>query len=111
MEPKKITTKKRNHVEVKSVLPNGDLHNFDGPALVRVYNNGQTSEEWYDGGKLSRYNGPAIVTSDGTKDYYIDGHDVSDQVYKWLSDKGYEWETMSHRERLELANYLMSIVV
>ena len=48
---------------------NGLLHRLDGPAVVR--SNG--SKEWYKEGKLHRLDGPACEFFDGTKYWYFEG--------------------------------------
>jgi len=47
----------------------GKLHNDNGPAIV--YSNG--TQEWYKDGKCHRDNGPAIVYSNGYKVWYKNG--------------------------------------
>jgi len=50
-------------------LPNGKLHREDGPAIVR--SNG--SKQWWFRGDLHRIDGPAIVWDDGTKEWWVNG--------------------------------------
>lgn len=53
---------------------NWDFHSFnDEPSIVSV--NG--SMMWHKHGECHRINGPAIITANGSKSYYIDGKKLS----------------------------------
>lgn len=54
---------------IRWVLPNGDLHREDGPAVV--YKDG-TGEEWYWCGKRHRVDGPAAILTH-RQEYWIRG--------------------------------------
>ena len=48
----------------------GQLHRLDGPAIV--FSSG--SREWYLNGHLHRTDGPAVDYVDGTRMWYLNGH-------------------------------------
>ena len=51
------------------ICKNGVLHRHDGPAII--YSNG--SKEWYKYGKRHRDDGPAVIDSDGYQVWYKNG--------------------------------------
>ena len=51
---------------------NGELHRADGPAIVRT----DGSQEWWQRGRLHRDDGPAIVLADGTMEWWRDGNKI-----------------------------------
>ncbi len=55
---------------------NDKFHRDDGPAIIYS----DCSQEWYQNGKLHRDDGPAIIYSDGTRCWFRHGntHDVID---------------------------------
>ena len=55
--------------KIKYLNKDGKRHREDGPAII--YSNGR--KEWYINGKLHREDGPAIIYSNGRKDWYING--------------------------------------
>jgi len=66
----------------------GDFHNPHGPAIV--YSDGE--KEYYINGKLHNENGPAIVCANGDKLYYINGklHNANGPAIVWADgDKWY----------------------
>lgn len=56
---------------------NGKLHREDGPAVEC-----DSYKEWYRNGKLHREDGPARESSDGNKEWFIDGRKVSEMDFK-----------------------------
>lgn len=54
------------------LLPNGELHREDGPAIE--YSDGD--KYWYINGKLHREDGPAIEYSDKNKIWYYHGQQI-----------------------------------
>lgn len=69
---------------VKSLIPNSEitdesirlfnannnLHNYDGPAVVSV----DGSKHWFVHGKRHRYNQPAVILPDGTQEWWYVGN-------------------------------------
>ena len=51
------------------MLPNGDFHKEDGPALVYL----DGDKEWWINGKLHRKNGPAVEINNGDEEWWLDG--------------------------------------
>ena len=60
---------------------NGDRHRIDGPAME--YADG--SKEWYLDGEYHRIDGPAIEWKDGTKYWYLNGNELSEDLYKTIT--------------------------
>ena len=60
---------------------NGLLHRLDGPAVVR--SNG--SKEWYKEGKLHRLDGAAIENPHSNKAFFINGKMYSKKEWKRIS--------------------------
>ena len=56
--------------KITSYLKDGCFHRIDGPA--RVSADGYKS--WWVNGKLHRIGGPAIEDADGTKTWFVDGN-------------------------------------
>ena len=90
-------------------LENGDHHREDGPAYVFEHDNGDRYEAWAYNDKIHRYGGPARTFANGRKQYYIHGLEVTKKVEAWLSDMGYDWETMSDIEKWELEMFMRSL--
>ena len=82
-------------------LPNGKLHNEDGPAIIcsngdkSWHINGKCHREdgpavmcangnksWLINGKLHREDGPAVERHYGTKKWYLNGIEYKEQEYK-----------------------------
>ena len=42
-------------------------------------------------GQLHRLDGPAVEYPDGTKSWYIHGHNITDQVEPWIKQNHYTW--------------------
>ena len=51
------------------VLPNGDFHREDGPAVIFL----DGSKWWYQNNKLHRIGGPAIEDANGDEEWYMHG--------------------------------------
>lgn len=47
---------------------------------VTVYNSSDV--EWYQNGKLHRTDGPAVEDSDGSKEWYLEGKELTEQEFK-----------------------------
>jgi hypothetical protein len=68
---------------IKTEFPNvteyyneqGQLHREDGPAII--FSNGR--KQWWINGKLHRVDGPAIEWSDGSKSWFLKGEKYSEQ--------------------------------
>jgi hypothetical protein len=45
----------------------GQLHRLDGPAVIRT----DGTQEWYVNGKIHRIDGPAIIRKNGSQYWYI----------------------------------------
>jgi len=50
-------------------IPYSELNRKIGPALIR--SNG--TKEYYKNGKLHRLNGPAVISNNGRKEWWVDG--------------------------------------
>ena len=59
-------------------LPNGDLHREDGPAVI--YSNGD--KEWFLNGKRHREDGPASIEINGDKEWWLNNEEYSEEEYK-----------------------------
>ena len=94
-------------------LPNGDYHREDGPAIEAKYNDGRTNAVWYYMNRLHRYGGPAFHNDflGHRNSYHIHDRPVNGEVYAWLSERGYEWETMSEQEKWELGLFMRNMKI
>ena len=97
------------YVDILYELPDNKLHREDGPAFFRIYATGACYEAWAYNDKLHRYGGPARTYACGWKQYYIHGLEVTKEVVKWLSERGYVWDTMSDVEKWELEIFMRSL--
>lgn len=65
----------------------GKLHNANGPAVI--HSNGY--KEWWFNGKLHRENGPAIENPNGFNEWWVDGIRVAKEketiLNKWWNNK------------------------
>lgn len=91
----------------------GHFHREDGPAYVIEYRDGGYYEEWCENDTVHRYGGPCITDALSpnkiTKEYYVHGKDVKDEVMIWLHERDYTWETMSDVEKWELDMFMRSL--
>ena len=58
-------------------LPNGDVHRENGPAIVTNNDN----KYWYINGKRHREDGPAVEYSDERKLWFLNDIEYSEQEY------------------------------
>ena len=58
--------------------PEGDLHREDGPAVEFAHGR---CKEWWLNGKLHRLDGPAIDISNGHKEWYINGEELTEEEH------------------------------
>src|SRR5574343_602377 len=56
------------------------LHRTDGPAIES--SNG--TKQWYVNGERHRTDGPAIEYSDGTKEWHVNGEELTEQEFNKL---------------------------
>jgi len=77
--------KKVYNNKIEWVNKSKKLHRVDGPAII--FTNGH--KEWYLNGKLHRVDGPAIEWYNGMKSWFLNGyHFVSEQEwFKTLAEK------------------------
>ena len=62
-------------------LKNGQLHRENGPAIERADDG---DKEWYLNGKYHREDGPAIEWANGTKVWYLNDKELTeDQFLDW----------------------------
>jgi len=67
----KLEIKDLSELQEKSL----ELHNEDGPAIVKKYKNGNPLfEKWYDNGEPHRSNGPACI-------FYNEDGSISMEIY------------------------------
>ena len=55
----------------------GQIHREDGPAVI----NSDGTHEWWLNGKLHREDGPAIVRNDGLYQWWINGKNLTEQQF------------------------------
>ena len=65
---------------------NGKLHRDDGPALI----NSDGDKEWYYHGKRHRENGPALIHPDGTQRWFLYDKKISKKFHKKLTQEPVE---------------------
>lgn len=87
----------------------GLVHREDGPAIIEIFPNGSYFEAWYFNDRLQRYGGPAITHADKNVEYWVHGEQVTDTIETWLSERDYEWDTMSDIEKWELELFMRSL--
>jgi hypothetical protein len=82
----------------------GELHREDGPAIM--LSNGH--KEWWFNGVLHRLDGPAI-TWDGGETWAINGCKVDIEINKWAKERDIDLNNLSDLEKsviaLEWGNY------
>lgn len=62
---------------------NGALHRENGPAIES-----QGSKYWYSQGKRHRIDGPAVEFSNGKKEWWIDGEELTESLFlAYLEEK------------------------
>ena len=96
---------------------NGELHNENGPAIIRS----DGSKYWYINGKLHNKNGPAIIDIGGSKYWYINGerHNENGQAImeangnkRWfINDKEYTEEKFLIYKKLKDKYSLLGVPV
>jgi len=58
------------------------LHRVDGPAIES-----KDYKAWYVDGKLHRIDSPAVEYANGTKSWYIDGEEYSEEEFNELMEE------------------------
>ena len=103
-----------DHYGNKRWYLNGNLHREDGPAIVDMADG---RKEWWINGNLHREDGPAIIWADGDKEWWINGklhrlcgtaidyngrkewyindHDVTQEITKWATDNNIDLENLT----------------
>lgn len=88
---------KNGTVEFRIGGPTGKLHNTHGPAVIHT----DGSEEYYVNGNLHRLDGPAVKWKNGDFAYYKDGvnHRIGGPAIKWANGCEFWYvEGKLHRE-------------
>jgi len=78
MKKETLTVETHKHGTVTYSNASGELHNPNGPAVVRA----DGSKSYYINGELHNENGPAITQADGYSFYYINGERLSEAEFK-----------------------------
>lgn len=71
----------------KAWYKDGMLHREDGPADEYEYRDGDTIREWRQKGYLHRLDGPAIMLPDGTKQWWIEGNQYTEEQFNIFTAK------------------------
>ena len=83
----------------------GGRHREDGPAVICS----DGTQYWYINGKLHREDGPARIYSDGEQYWYINGYDVTDEIKKWANERDIDLDNLTDIDKmvikLEWGNY------
>ena len=58
----------------------------------------EDGEYWYLNGKWHREDGPAVIYSDGTQAWYINGKDLTEEVNEWFKQYNLTYDTLSSDE-------------
>ena len=61
---------------------NGQLHREDGPAVE-----GADAKYWWLNGKLHREDGPAYESANGSKSWYLNDEEVTEEEHKRMTSK------------------------
>lgn len=95
-EQEPVTIRQRDGTIISRL--NGKLHRLDGPAVV--FSNG--TKQWYQNNKFHRLDGPAIISVDGTKHWFVNGmrHRLDGPAIEW-ADGTKEWYIDGNRHRLD----------
>jgi hypothetical protein len=70
--PYNYTGSSTNEDGIKAWYQDGKLHRLDGPAIEV-----NDSKAWYQYGKLHRLEGPAWEMADGSKEWWINGKQIT----------------------------------
>ena len=87
---------------------NDVLHREDGPAVI---DEGESPNKvWYIHGKIHRLDGPAVIWEvSGERQWYINGHYVTDQITEWAKDRDIDLNNLTEMDKmiiqLEWGNY------
>ena len=94
--PQKIVSRDGT-IEFRIGGPSGKLHNSDGPAIIHS----DGSKEYYINGNLHRLDGPAAIWANGDKAYYKNGynHRIGGPAIIWKTGTEFWYvEGKLHRE-------------
>ena len=86
METQKFVTQGDGYTEITFKTADGRLHREDGPAVLRLYDDGGWFNSWYYGDRLHRYGGPALSSDKTSGSYYINGRKVTRKVTEWIRE-------------------------
>lgn len=109
MKPEKRVINYNGRVDIYYVIKDATFHREDGPAITTLWDDGDFLERWMYEDKTHRFNGPAIITSAGSREYYVHGKKVTHEVQEWLRDMKYSWPTMAGTQKFELELFLRSL--
>jgi hypothetical protein len=65
---------------------NGRHHRENGPAWT-----GEYTKYWYNHGQLHRIDGPAGIWIHGTKEWWINDKNITEEVNQWMKVKEISW--------------------
>jgi len=75
-------------------VPFGKLHRLDGPALM--FSNGR--KEWWINSKQHRLDGPAITDSNGYKEWWINDKELNNnEVESWIKNNDINLKIKAHQ--------------
>ena len=77
------------------------LHRLDGPACIMK---DEDAKFWYKNGKLHRLDGPAVEYSDGTKAWWIDGKEYTEEEFLKATQPATELTVAEIAKRLGINN-------
>lgn len=87
----------------------GKRHREDGPAVEYIHNtNAGKHKEWWIDGKRHREDGPAVENSDGTKQWFINRKELSEEQFnhylemKKLNEKLHQDLTINNKSNKKL---------
>jgi len=91
-------------VEKYNDIPFSKLHRLDCPALM--FSNGR--KEWYVNGKLHRLDGPAIIRDNGQIEWYVKGklHRLDGPAIIWSNGDEEYWINGKIIETLEVEDWI-----
>lgn len=63
-------------------IKNRELHNPHGPALVTL----EGTKQWWLNEKKHRTNGPAVIWFNGSVEYWVDGEEITEEEFNKLKE-------------------------
>jgi hypothetical protein len=81
-------------------------HSFDDkPAIIYKTNSkskNQGSLWWYKNNERHREDGPAIIYSDGTQEWYFNDNEITKFVINWANERNIDLNNLSEQDKLIL---------